>query len=155
MKWGLKPKLILACVLLAACAFAGGAWAASGQTTASPSRRAFISDVAKRLGTTPQKLNSALQGAYFDQLNAAVKASRLTRAQANAIEHATRRRGLGPLAPLLLAPGPPAPGKGPWRLAPRWLPKHGPNVPPAPRWKPPSPGQALPPVPAPPPPTGS
>lgn len=129
MKWSRKPKLILAAALTAGCAFAGGAWAASSQTTPASSRQAFISDLAKRLGTTPQKLTSAMQAAYFDQLNAAVKAGRLTRAQANAIEHAMRQHGLGPVGPLFLGPPAGAPGKAPWRFPPRSLRWHGPNFP--------------------------
>ena len=152
MKRGRKPKLILAGALLAACALAGGAWAASGETTAPPSRQAFISDVAKRLGTTPQKLTSAMQGAYFDELNAAVRAGRLTRAQANAIEHAMRQRGFGPIGPLFLARPPGAPGKPPWRFGPHSLPWHGQNFP-----VPPQGNRHLPPLPplpgAPPPPS--
>lgn len=122
MKWSRKPKLIVAGVLLAACAFAGGAWAATSQTTPASARRAFISDVAKRLGTTSQKLTSALEGAYFDQLNAAVKAGRLTRSQANTIERAVRQRGLGPMGPLFLPPFPAPPGKLPRGFTPRMLP---------------------------------
>lgn len=152
MKWSRKSKLILAGALLAACAFAGGAWAASGQTTPSASRQAFIADVAKRLGTTPEKLNSALQGAYSDQLNAAVKAGRLTRAQANAIERAVRKRGLGPVGPLFLAPAPFAPGNGPRGFGPRLLPWHNQKLPAPPsgnRRLPAPPNSA---IPAPPPP---
>ncbi len=112
MKRSRKPKLILASALLAACAFAGGAWAASVQSTPASSRQAFIQDVAKRLGTTPQKLTAAMQGAYADELNAAVKAGRLTRAQANAIEHAMRQHGLGPVGPLFLGSASGCPGQG-------------------------------------------
>lgn len=148
MRWDVKPKLVVAGALLAACAFAGGAYAASEQTTPAASRQVFLSDVAKRLGTTPQKLTAALEGAYFDELNAAVKAGRLTRAQAGAIEHAVRQRGLGPVGPLFMAPAPLAPGKAPRGFGPRPLP-----TPPHFRWfrlpRPPHPGA---PIPGPPPP---
>ncbi len=155
MKRGRKPKLVLAGVLLAACAFAGGAWAASDQTNPASSRQAFISDVARRLGTTPQKLSSAMEAAYSDELNAAVKAGRLTRAQANAIERAVRQHGLGPMPPLFLAPPPTAPGKAPLRLYPRQLRWHGSHLPAPPSGNRRLPAPALPPLPgAPPPPRG-
>ena len=147
MTWSRKPKLILAGTLLAACAFAGGAWAASVQSTPASSRQAFIQDVAKRLGTTPQKLTAAMQGAYADELNAAVKAGRLTRAQANAIEHAMRQHGVGPVAPLFLGPPPTAPGKARWRMIPRSLPWHGQNLPGPPSGNRRLPAPPLPPLP--------
>ena len=49
-------------------------------------RQAFLNDVAKRLNVTPAQLNSALKGAAIDQLDAAVKAGKLTQAQANALK---------------------------------------------------------------------
>ena len=78
-----RRKLLIATGVLACGAFGGGAYAATSDT--SP-RQAFLSDVAKRLGVSPQKLTQALRGATIDQLNAEVKAGRLTQAQANAIE---------------------------------------------------------------------
>jgi AraC-like DNA-binding protein len=99
--------------VLAACAFAGGAYAATSGTN---TKQAFLNDVAKRLHVTPQQLKTAFQGAVQDQLNAAVKAGKLTQAQANAIEKRIReggvpavpffRRGLLPLGPGQLPFGP-------------------------------------------------
>lgn len=107
----LKRKSALAAVALAAAAFAGGAYAAA-QTSGSDARQAFLNDVAKRLGVTPQQLKSAFSAASIDQLNAAVKAGRLTQAQANAIKQRIQQ-GLPPLGPWF-APGrmlmPPFPG---------------------------------------------
>jgi hypothetical protein len=89
----LRRKLVIGLTVLAAAAFAGGAYAAT--QTSSP-RQTFLNDVAKRLHVTPAQLQSALAGAFQDQLNAAVKAGRLTQAQANAIEQRMKQRGGAP-----------------------------------------------------------
>ena len=104
---------MIGAAVLAACAVAGGAYAATSGT--SP-KQTFLNDVAKRLHVSPQQLKTAFQGALQDQLNAAVKAGRLTQAQANAIEKRIRegrlpalpffRRGLLPLGPGLIPLGP-------------------------------------------------
>lgn len=90
-----KRRLAIGGSIVAACAFGGGAYAAIN-SDATP-RQAFLNDVAKRLHVSPQQLRSAFQGAALDQLNAAVKAGRLTRAQANAIEKRIREGGAPPL----------------------------------------------------------
>jgi hypothetical protein len=77
-------RLAIAVTALATVAFAGGAYAASQDST-NP-RQAFLNDVAGRLHVTPQQLSAALQGAAADQLDAAVKAGRLTQAQADALK---------------------------------------------------------------------
>ena len=79
-----KSKLTIAAAVAALAAFAGGAYAAS-QNSTNP-RQAFLNDVAKRLGTTPQKLDQALRSAFFDRLDAAVRAGKLTKQQADAIK---------------------------------------------------------------------
>jgi hypothetical protein len=87
-----RRKLATGAVVLAGCSFAGGAYAATNDT--SP-KQAFLNDVASRLHVSPAQLKSALHGAALDQLQAAVKAGRLTQAQANAIEQRMRdHRGL-------------------------------------------------------------
>jgi hypothetical protein len=93
----LKRKLTFIAVAVAAVALAGGAYAAT-QNSGSTSRQAFLSDVAHRLGVKPAQLNSALQGAFFDRLSAAVTAGRLTSAQANAIEQQVKKSGVVPLS---------------------------------------------------------
>ena len=84
MQRSLKRKLVFGLAALAVVAFAGGAYAAT-QSSAPNTRQAFLNDVAKRLGVTPQQLTAALNGATQDQLQAAVKSGRLTQAQANAL----------------------------------------------------------------------
>jgi hypothetical protein len=96
-----KPRLVIAVTVVAAVAVAGGAYAATRDSGAN-ARQAFLSDAAKRLNVTPKQLQSALSGAAVDQLNAAVKAGKLTQAQANAIKRAIQNHGVaGPLGPML------------------------------------------------------
>jgi hypothetical protein len=86
----------------------GGAAYAASQSSSNP-REAFVNDVAKRLNVSPQRLTSAIKAAEIDRLNAAVKAGRLTKAQANAIKHAIESKGppfVGPdPGPLRRPPG--------------------------------------------------
>jgi hypothetical protein len=97
-----RRKLLIGTAILACCAFAGGAYAATSDTNP---KQAFLSDVAKRLGVSPQRLTSALEGAFIDRLNADVKAGRLTPAEAKAITERIRdHAGFGFGMPLLLAP---------------------------------------------------
>jgi hypothetical protein len=87
---------------LAAAAFAGGAYAATQQSSGN-ARQAFLDDVAKRLHVTPAQLDSALKGAALDQLAAAVKSGRITQAQANALKQRIEGKGNAP-GPLLFGP---------------------------------------------------
>ena len=98
----LKRNLVIGLAALALAAFAGGAYAAT-QSSGPSTRQAFLNDVAKRLHVTPQQLNSALNGAVTDQLQAAVKAGQITQAQANELEQRLKTSGTAPLLPL--APG--------------------------------------------------
>jgi hypothetical protein len=125
MRPSLNNKLAIGAVALAACAFAGGAYAASSGSSTN-SRQAFLDDTAKRLGVTPQHLNDALAGALQDQLNAAVKGGKLTQAQANAIVQRFRQGGGGlPLGAPPLGGGFHVfrfgPGKGPLGAAASYL----------------------------------
>jgi hypothetical protein len=99
MRLNLNRKVAIGAVLLAACAATGGAYAASTDNGAT-SRQAFLDDAAKRLGVPPQRLKDAFAGALQDKLNAAVKAGKLTQAQANAmVQRFQHDGGLG-LEPL-------------------------------------------------------
>jgi urease accessory protein UreF len=65
----------------------GGGGAAYAVTKANDGgRQAFLGDVAKRLNVTPQQLNNAIKGATEDRIQAAVKAGKLTQAQADQIK---------------------------------------------------------------------
>jgi hypothetical protein len=72
---------------------AGGAYAAVGAGTGAADRQAFLSDAAARLNVSPARLQSALQGALSDRLDAAVKAGRITQAQADRIEQRMKDGG--------------------------------------------------------------
>ena len=98
MQRSLKRKLVFGLAALAVVAFAGGAYAAT-QSSAPNTRQAFLNDVAKRLGVTPQQLTAALNGATQDQLQAAVKSGRLTQAQANALAQGLKQNGTAPALP--------------------------------------------------------
>jgi hypothetical protein len=105
LRRSLKRKLVIGVAALAVAAFAGGAYAAtegSGPNT----RQAFLNDVAKRLHVTPQELSQALNGATIDELQAAVKAGRLTQAQANALEQRLKQNGTAPAIPFGFGLGP-------------------------------------------------
>jgi hypothetical protein len=78
-----RRKLAIGAAVLAACSFAGGAYAATQESPAG-SPQAFLGDVAKRLNVTTQQLTAALEGA---------------------IEQRSRQHGFFPLG-MLLAPGP-------------------------------------------------
>jgi hypothetical protein len=115
-----KRKLVIATSTLAAAAFGGGAYAATKDSTGNL-RQAFLNDVAKRLNVSPADLSAALTGAFQDQLTAAVKAGKLTQAQADALARGARKRGFAPLwfggrewgMPRLFGPGGPgSPGLG-------------------------------------------
>ena len=113
MQANLKRKLLAGTTVATLAVLAGGAYAAS-QALNDNSRQAFVTDVAKRLNVTPAQLNSALRGAADDQVQAAVKAGRLTQAQANAIkQHIAQSPGVplgaffGPRFHGGFPPGPP------------------------------------------------
>ncbi len=131
----LKHRFLIGLIALAATASAGGAYAATESGTSS--QQAFLNDVAKRLNVSPTQLRDALNGAFLDRLNAAVKAGKLTQTQADRLKQRLEQggrlpfffgprglgqrgfspRGLGPggLGPGGLGPG----GPGPPGLAPR------------------------------------
>ena len=113
----LKRRLAIGTSLLATAAFAGGAYAASKDTSAN-TRQAFLNDVAKRLNVSPAQLKSALVGAFDDQLQAAVTAGKITKDQADAIKQRIQANGFAPfgfggLGLLKAGPGPLLKGAGP------------------------------------------
>lgn len=92
----MKRKLVLLIVPVLLAAGAAGAYAASQKTTPGNARQAFITDLARRLKVTPQRLRTALDGAYSDELTAAVAAGRLSKARAKAIEQRLKKSGAVP-----------------------------------------------------------
>ena len=99
MKWLMKRKLVIAAL---AVALLGGGAAAVAATQSSSPRRAYLNDVARRLGVSPGALANAIQAARIDRIEAAVAAGRLTRAQGEALKQRVREgHGLLPGGPLL------------------------------------------------------
>ena len=91
MERGMRRKLAIGATGLVVLGGGGAAYAVT-KSTDNP-RQAFLGDVARRLNVSPQRLNSALTGAFEDRLNAAVKAGRITQAQADAIKKKVERGG--------------------------------------------------------------
>src|ERR1700716_2222693 len=86
MTSSLKRKLTIGAVGTAPLGIAaGGAYAATQSTSTDPAQ-AFLDNVAGRLHVSSADLKAALQGASADQLDAAVKAGKLTQAEADAIK---------------------------------------------------------------------
>jgi len=93
----IKPKIVAVGAGLAVVAGAGGAYAAISDKD--KERQAFLNDAASRLNVSPEKLSDALKGAFFDRLDAAVKAGKLTQAQADEIKKGVNQNGGIPFGP--------------------------------------------------------
>lgn len=96
-----RRKRTVAIGAAVALAVAGGGAAYAAGTNDDP-RDALLRDAAQRLNVTPDKLRAALQGAFGDQLDQAVKDGRLTQQQADRIKQRIARDGLplgGPMGP--------------------------------------------------------
>ncbi len=78
---------------VAALAAIGGTALAHESSTVGDS---FIGDFARHLGVSPAKVREAYQATVIDRIEAAVKAGRLTRAQADAIEARVKSHAGGP-----------------------------------------------------------
>jgi hypothetical protein len=78
---------------VAATAAIGGTALAHESSTVGDS---FIGDFARHLGVSPAKVREAYQATVIDRIEAAVKAGRLTRAQADAIEARVKSHPGGP-----------------------------------------------------------
>lgn len=88
MSTRLKRRIVIAAVALGVAGLGGTALA-----TSSSGGNSFFDDVAHRLGVSPAKLQSAVNGALADRLNQLVKQGKLTRAQANAILKQSKAHG--------------------------------------------------------------
>jgi hypothetical protein len=102
-----------------ALAVAGGG-VAYAATTGTDHRDALLRDAAGRLNVTPDKLRSALESAFSDQLDQAVKDGKLTQQQADRIEQRVQQDGLPLGGPDGRGPG------GPGMMGPMGGPGHGP-----------------------------
>jgi hypothetical protein len=99
-----KRIAALAAAGVVAAAGTGVAVATTRTDDAKQREQAVLDDAAKRLGVEPAQLRDALGKAVDDQIDAAVKAGKLTQEQADAIKQ--RRADSG----LVLGGGPPGPG---------------------------------------------
>ena len=86
-------RAIMIGTAVAALAAIGGTALAHESSTVGGS---FIGDFARHLGVSPAKVREAYQATVIDRIEAAVKAGRLTRAQADAIEARVKSHPGGP-----------------------------------------------------------
>ena len=87
MKSFLSRKLVIGAVGLAVLAGAGGAVAATQNSTSPAAQeQAYLNDLASKLGVTPSALSAAIKAANSDQIDAALAAGRLTAAEASALK---------------------------------------------------------------------
>jgi hypothetical protein len=96
-----KRKRIAAIGAVVALAVTGGGVAYAAATNSDP-RDELLSDAAQRLDVSPSELRAALEGAFSDQLDEAVRDGKLTQEQADAIKQRIARHGLplgGPMGP--------------------------------------------------------
>lgn len=129
-----KRTIVISLSAVAIAATTGGAYAAT-RSSSSPrpmvrvafarpgftiSEQRLISDAARRLNMSPSRLTAAFKQALIDQINAEVKATHLSPAQASAIKKQIEHGPGLPFGPGLLGPGLPfGPGlPGAARLAP-------------------------------------
>jgi len=82
----LKRKILAGTVAALALAGAGGAIAATQLGSPQATSQAIVDDAAQQLGISSSKLNSALETALENQVDAAVKDGRLTQSEADAIK---------------------------------------------------------------------
>lgn len=117
-----KRYVLVSAAVLAAGAGGGAAIAASNNDDRQKTEQSILDDAAKRLNVTPEALKSALGAAEDAQLDAQVKAGKLTQEQADAIKKARAQAGtvlggpgVGPGGPRGMHPGmgPGGPGGGP------------------------------------------
>ena len=103
----------IATIAVSGALLAGGAGAAIAAVTKDEGAKAeqeVLDSAAKKLNVTPEKLRDALAAAQDEQLDAAVKAGKLTRKQADEIKAARKQSGhvlgVGPFGKLHMRGGP-------------------------------------------------
>jgi hypothetical protein len=106
-----RRKRTIAIGAAVALAAAGGG-VAYGAAAGNDPQTAVLRDAAQRLNVSPDELRSALEGAFGDQLDEAVKDGKLTQRQADDIKQRIRQHGL-PLGPMGGPGGPHGPFGGP------------------------------------------
>ena len=106
MDRSLKRKVVAGTVVALAVGGTGGAIAAT-QLRSSPSEesKAVVSDAAKQLGVQPDQLSSALKKALENQVDAAVAAGRITKAQGDALKQRIESNDFPLFGPMALGFG--------------------------------------------------
>jgi hypothetical protein len=107
-----RRTAVAAAAVIAVAGGTSAAIAAAGGDSLSPG--SFLADVAKHLGISTEKLQDATKAAALDQVDAALKAGRITQQQADALKSRIESGDIPPFfgGPLL---GPrPFPGAGPF-----------------------------------------
>src|SRR3954469_12023859 len=118
-----RRKLAAGATGLVVLAGAGGAYAATSQSSGPASRpdpaaeqKAFLDDLAGRLHVTRDQLDAAIKGAASDRIDAAVSAGRLTKEQGDQLKQRIQQaKGLPPLGGVglgHLGARPGGPGRG-------------------------------------------
>jgi hypothetical protein len=90
----LKRRIVITALMLGVAGLGGTALASS-----SSAGNTFFDDVARHLGVTPAKLQTAINQAQVDRLNQLVKQGKLTKAQAGAIEKGMKQHHGAPFGP--------------------------------------------------------
>lgn len=96
MNHTIKRRMAITAAGLTVLAGGGIAFAAT-QSSPTQERKALLDNAAKRLNVSPEDLSAALQGAFEDRLDQAVKDGRLTQAQADRIKARVKADGGIPL----------------------------------------------------------
>jgi hypothetical protein len=91
----LKRRIVIAALVLGVAGLGGSALASS-----SSAGNTFFDDVARHLGVSPAKLQTAINQAEVDRLNQLVERGKLTKAQAGAIEKRMKQHPGVPFGPL-------------------------------------------------------
>jgi hypothetical protein len=98
----LSKRSVIGGVAIGALVAAGATYAAN-QPSPKEESQAFLKSAADRLDVSSNELENALEGAYSDRLDAAVKAGRLTKSQADELKKRAQRDGG---VPFFGGPGP-------------------------------------------------
>lgn len=92
MRSKLSKRSVAAGVAVGALVAAGATYAAN-QPSPKEESKAFLKSAADRLDVSSSELENALEGAYSDRLDAAVKAGRLTKSQADELKQRAKSEG--------------------------------------------------------------
>jgi hypothetical protein len=101
-----RSRKALVITIAALAVVAGGGAAIAASQGSSPSPQLFFDAVAKHLGISSQKLEDATKAAALDQVDAALKEGRITKAQADALKERIESGEFPPFFGPFFGPGP-------------------------------------------------